>query len=106
MALSATTASSYAAKAISEPLNKHVSVFRMVGDAAYPTGGSTLPSGVKPVGSSFYGVAINTSGNWTNAYQWNNDTQKLMAFVTDTEAEVANATDLSADVIVFMGVFI
>lgn len=106
MALLSTTASSVGAKTIAEGLNKSDAQFRISGDAAYATGGSVLPTGVLPVGAGFYGVVENISGNITRKYVWNSDTQKLMAFVHLTGAEVAAAVDLSADRILFKGVAI
>ena len=93
------------AKSLGDTSNKAVSVFRIPGVSDYDTGGNAFVVGSFGPNSRFDGVAVNIAGTWTHVYQWNNDTQRLLAFVTDTEAEVAdNSTDLAAIPCLFLGV--
>lgn len=72
-------------------------------DSSYPTGGESLAGLIGPHGA-FYGTAQahpNTVAD--RSYSWSNANQKLVAIVTSTGAEVANAVDLSLDVISLTG---
>ena len=104
MALATSNFMNLLAKSLGDTSNKAVSIFRVAGDASYATGGSVPAAGSFGPNMRFDGIAVNISGNVTNTYQWHNDTQKLMAFVTATGAQVANAVDLSADEILLLGV--
>ncbi len=104
MAITTANFSNLLAKSLGDTSGKAVSIFRMTGDAAYATGGSVPAAGTFGSNSRFDGVAVNISGNITNVYQWNNDTQKLMAFVHLTGAQVANAVSLASDVVLLIGV--
>lgn len=93
------------AKSINDTSGKAVTVFRLPGIPDYDTGGNAFAAGSFGAHSRFDGVAVNASGVWTHVYQWNNDTQRLMCFVTDSEAELAdNSTDAAAIPVVFIGV--
>lgn len=72
-------------------------------DSSYPTGGESLAGLIGPHGA-FYGVAQahpNTVAD--RSYSWSNALQRLFAIVTSTGAEVADTTNLSADVISLTG---
>ncbi len=70
-------------------------------DSSYPTGGEILS--FSPY-SAFYGaVSAHPSTVADRSYSWDNILQKLVAIVTSTGAQVANTTDLSADVVTLTG---
>lgn len=72
-------------------------------DSSYPTSGESLGSAIAPF-RAFYGTAqAHPDTVADRSYSWSNATQKLVAIVTSTGAQVANAVDLSADVVSLTG---
>lgn len=67
---------------------------------SYIAGGDTLANAI-PVGATLRGVNVLGASDTTRDYKWNGSTTtpKIMAVVTATSAEVANAVDLSATVV-------
>lgn len=74
---------------------------KVVLDTSYPTGGETLS--FAPY-TAFYGVAqVHADTVSDRSWSWSNLTQKLVAIVTSTGAELAAAQNPSADVITLVG---
>ncbi len=71
-------------------------VERWTGPASYPTGGEACAPSVFGLGQLVKGIeGIASDGSTTRLVWWNPSTQKLQWFVPNTNAEVANLTDLS-----------
>lgn len=76
---------------------------RVTMDASYPTGGESLGATIAPF-NAFYGtVQDHPTTVADRSYSWDNTTQKLVAIVTSTGAQVANTVDLSADIVTLVG---
>lgn len=72
-------------------------VERWTGPSSYATGGESCPPSTFGLGTVVRGPnGVATNGTDTRLVVWNPSTQKLMWFVPNTGAEVANAVDLSA----------
>jgi hypothetical protein len=72
-------------------------VERWSGPASYVTGGEDCAPSIFGLGTIIRGInGIASNGTDTRLVWWNPATNKLMWFVPNTNAEVANGQDLSA----------
>lgn len=76
-----------------------LSVFpvRLTGDSSYATGGTDLSPLFAT--ANVVNISVSENGNTTRTYRWDKTNNKLLAFTWATGAQVAAATDLSADTI-------
>ncbi len=75
--------------------------------ASYATGGDTVTLDTDVKGAKLRGLLILTTESGLNRYAWVNGltTPKILARVISTDAEVANATDLSAVVLTVVFIY-
>jgi hypothetical protein len=72
-------------------------VERWTGPTSYATGGESAPPSIFGLGQIIHGIqGIASNGTDTRLVWWNPTTNSLQWFVPNTNAEVANGTNLSA----------
>lgn len=91
--------------AVANPINyegqKVTDLIKITGPVSYTTGGFSLAGGSNgiPIGTfqrvSFDGVFVAAALSSVRIPVWNPDTQKVLLFVPNTGAEVANGVDVS-----------
>lgn len=95
-----------------QPAEANIAIVSMAGDSSYPTGGSALglvgvalKDGLAPINGIIAIPPIRPRSGADRIYHWNGG-NLLMAFVVSTGAQVANTTDLSADILDVIVVYI
>jgi len=66
-------------------------------DASYPTGGEPIVAA--DVGLTVIENIVFPPTDGTNMYRWDETNAKILAYVFTTQAQVANAVDLSASTV-------